>query len=116
MRLQSFLNWTFILFLLNLAAHTQAQNVYPNKPVKIIVAATTGGGTDILGRMFAQKLSEKFGQPFVVDNKGGGGGSVAADFVVKSANDGYTLLVTNDQLTVSASFNTNLNFDVLKDF
>jgi tripartite-type tricarboxylate transporter receptor subunit TctC len=116
MRLQSFLIWTFILFWLNLAAHTQAQNAYPNKPVKIIVAAATGGGTDILGRMFAQKLSEKFGQPFVVDNKGGGGGSVAADFVVKSANDGYTLLVTNDQLTVSASFNTNLNFDVLKDF
>jgi len=95
---------------------TQAQSSYPNKPVKIIVAAATGGGTDILGRMFAQKLSEKFGQPFVVDNKGGGGGSVAADFVAKSANDGYTLLVTNDQLTVGASFNSNLTFDPMRDF
>jgi len=95
---------------------TQAQSTYPNKPVKIIVAAATGGGTDILGRMFAQKLSEKFGQPFVVDNKGGGGGSVAADFVAKSANDGYTLLVTNDQLTVGASFNSNLTFDPMRDF
>jgi hypothetical protein len=99
-----------------LMGHLKAQNAYPSKPVKVIVAAATGGGTDILGRLFSQKLSEKFGQPFVVDNKGGGGGSVAADFVAKSANDGYTLLVTNDQLTVGASFNTNLTFDVLKDF
>ena len=66
--------------------------------------------------MFAQKLSEKFSQPFVVDNKGGGGGSVAADFVAKSTADGYTLLVTNDQLTVGASFNANLTFDVMRDF
>ena len=95
---------------------THAQNAYPSKPVKVIVAAATGGGTDILGRMFAQKLSEKFSQPFVVDNKGGGGGSVAADFVAKSTADGYTLLVTNDQLTVGASFNANLTFDVMRDF
>ena len=95
---------------------TYAQNAYPNKPVKVIVAAATGGGTDILGRMFAQKLSEKFSQPFVVDNKGGGGGSVAADFVAKSAGDGYTLLVTNDQLTVGASFNGNLTYEVMRDF
>ena len=95
---------------------TYAQNAYPNKPVKVIVAAATGGGTDILGRMFAQKLSEKFSQPFVVDNKGGGGGSVAADFVAKSAGDGFTLLVTNDQLTVGASFNGNLTYEVMRDF
>ncbi len=95
---------------------THAQNAYPSKPVKVIVAAATGGGTDILGRMFAQKLSEKFSQPFVVDNKGGGGGSVAADFVAKSSADGYALLVTNDQLTVGASFNANLTFDVMRDF
>ena len=95
---------------------TYAQNAYPNKPVKVIVAAATGGGTDILGRMFAQKLSEKFSQPFVVDNKGVGGGSVAADFVAKSAGDGYTLLVTNDQLTVGASFNGNLTYEVMRDF
>jgi len=116
MRLHSLLNWTLILCCLTLNKATQAQYAYPNKPVKIIVAAATGGGTDILGRIFAQKLSEKFGQPFVVDNKGGGGGSVAADFVAKSLSDGYTLLVTNDQLTVGASFNSNLNFDVMRDF
>jgi tripartite-type tricarboxylate transporter receptor subunit TctC len=116
MRINSLLRLTLIFCVSILNQNIKAQTNYPNKPVKMIVAAATGGGTDILGRMFAQKLSEKFGQPFVVDNKGGGGGSVAADFVAKSPNDGYTLLVTNDQLTVGASFNTNLNFDVLKDF
>jgi len=116
MRNSSFLRICSIAFMLAALNSTQAQSSYPNKPVKIIVAAATGGGTDILGRMFAQKLSEKFGQPFVVDNKGGGGGSVAADFVAKSANDGYTLLVTNDQLTVGASFNSNLTFDPMRDF
>jgi len=116
MRYQPLIFLIFALPLITSMGQTNAQNAYPSKPVKVIVAAATGGGTDILGRLFAQKLSEKLGQPFVVDNKGGGGGSVAADFVAKSANDGYTLLVTNDQLTVGASFNTNLTFDVLKDF
>jgi tripartite-type tricarboxylate transporter receptor subunit TctC len=116
MRIHSLLKLALIFGVFILNQNIKAQTNYPNKPVKMIVAAATGGGTDILGRMFAQKLSEKFGQPFVVDNKGGGGGSVAADFVAKSPSDGYTLLVTNDQLTVGASFNTNLNFDVLKDF
>jgi len=116
MRCQPLIFLIFALPLITLMGQPHAQNAYPSKPVKVIVAAATGGGTDILGRLFAQKLSEKLGQPFVVDNKGGGGGSVAADFVAKSANDGYTLLVTNDQLTVGASFNTNLTFDVLKDF
>jgi len=116
MRCQPLIFLIFALPLITFMGQPHAQNAYPSKPVKVIVAAATGGGTDILGRLFAQKLSEKLGQPFVVDNKGGGGGSVAADFVAKSANDGYTLLVTNDQLTVGASFNTNLTFDVLKDF
>jgi tripartite-type tricarboxylate transporter receptor subunit TctC len=116
MRYQSCLSLILIFSDLLFNQSALAQNNYPNKPIKMIVAAATGGGTDILGRMFAQKLSEKFGQPFVVDNKGGGGGSVAAEFVAKSPNDGYTLLVTNDQLTVGASFNGNLNYDVMKDF
>jgi tripartite-type tricarboxylate transporter receptor subunit TctC len=82
----------------------------------LVVAAAPGGGTDILGRMMAQRLSDRLGQAFVVENKGGGGGSVAADFVAKSAANGHTLLVTNDQLTVGASFAGASNYDVLKDF
>jgi tripartite-type tricarboxylate transporter receptor subunit TctC len=92
-----------------------AQANWPSKPVHLIVAAAPGGGTDVVGRLIAQRLTEHFGQPFVVDNRGGGGGSVAAEAVAKSSPDGYTLLMTNDQLTVGASF-AKVSYDVLKDF
>jgi len=88
---------------------------WPTKPVHLIVAAAPGGGTDVVGRLVGQRLTERFGQPFVVDNRGGGGGSVAADAVAKSAPDGYNLMMTNDQLTVGASFQ-KVSYDVLRDF
>ena len=93
-----------------------AQANWPAKPVRLIVAAAPGGGTDVVGRMIALRLGERLGQPFVVENRGGGGGSVGADAVAKSPADGYTLLMTNDQLTVGASFTANTSYDVLKDF
>jgi len=93
-----------------------AQANWPTKPVRLIVAAAPGGGTDVVGRLIAQRLSERFGQPFVVENRGGAGGSVGADAVAKSPADGYTLLMTNDQFTVGASFAANTSYDVLKDF
>ena len=98
------------------AAHTLAvaQASWPAKPVRLIVAAAPGGGTDVVGRIIAQRLGERFAQPFVVENRGGGGGSVAADAVVKSPADGYYLLMTNDQLTVGASF-AKVSYDVMKD-
>ena len=104
--------------LLAAAAHpgAQAQANWPAKPVHLIVAAAPGGGTDVVGRMIGQRLSERLGQPFLVENRGGAGGSVAADFVAKSPADGYTLLMTNDQFTVGASFAANTSYDVLKDF
>jgi tripartite-type tricarboxylate transporter receptor subunit TctC len=92
-----------------------AQATWPAKPVRLIVAAAPGGGTDVVGRLIAQRLGERLGQPFVVENRGGGGGSVAADFVAKSPADGYTLMMTNDQFTVGASF-AKVSYDVLKDF
>jgi tripartite-type tricarboxylate transporter receptor subunit TctC len=92
-----------------------AQATWPTKPVRLIVAAAPGGGTDVVGRLIAQRLGERLGQPFVVENRGGGGGSVAADFVAKSPADGYTLMMTNDQFTVGASF-AKVSYDVLKDF
>ena len=88
---------------------------WPTKPVHLIVAAAPGGGTDVVGRIFAQRLTERLGQPFVVDNRGGGGGSVAAEAVARAAPDGYTLMMTNDQLTVGATFQ-KVPYDVLKDF
>ena len=108
--------WLFAVFAGCLLSAAQAQTAYPNRAVRLVVAAAPGGGTDILGRMMAQRLSDRLGQAFVVENKGGGGGSVAADFVAKSPANGYTLLVTNDQLTVGASFAGASNYDVMKDF
>ncbi len=92
---------------------------WPNRPVKIVAAAAPGGVVDLIGRMLAQRLSEKFGQPFVVENKGGAAGSIGALSVVQSPADGYTLLMTADQLVIHAALNsgtTKLPYDVFKDF
>jgi len=105
------------LAVLAAVAHAAAlgQANWPAKPVRLIVAAAPGGGTDVVGRLIAQRLGERLGQPFVVENRGGGGGSVAADFIAKSPADGYALMMTNDQFTVGASF-AKVSYDVLKDF
>lgn len=68
---------------------------WPNRPVRIIVPWAAGGITDILARLLAPKLSETFGQPFIVENKPGASGNIGADYVAESAPDGYTLLLTN---------------------
>jgi len=79
-------------FYLPLTALAQAQP-YPNRPVKVIVAFTAGGTTDILTRMVSQKLTERVKQSFVVENKPGGGGNIGTEFVAKSVPDGYTLIM-----------------------
>ena len=71
----------------------QAQGTYPDRPITLVVAAPPGGGTDIVGRMFADHLSKDFGQQVIVDNKGGGNGNIATALVAKAKPDGYTLLM-----------------------
>jgi tripartite-type tricarboxylate transporter receptor subunit TctC len=73
----------------------RAQEKFPARPITFVVPFPAGGTTDLLARIFAQKLSEGFGQPVVVENTGGGGGSIGADKVAKAAPDGYTLLLHN---------------------
>jgi len=71
----------------------QAQGSYPDRPITLVVAAPPGGGTDIVGRMFAEHLTKELGQQVIVDNKGGGNGNIATALVAKARPDGYTLLM-----------------------
>jgi tripartite-type tricarboxylate transporter receptor subunit TctC len=95
-------------------AHAQP---YPAKPIRIIVPYAPGGTSDILARQIGPKLTEAWGQPVIVENKPGANGNVGADFVAKSAPDGYTLLLTDlGGLVISASVYPKLPFDPSKDF
>jgi len=90
-------------------------STWPNRPVKIIVPYAAGGGTDMLARPWAEKLQAAFGQPFVIDNRGGASGTIGAEAAVKSAPDGYTLLFTpNSALNVVPQLR-KVNYDPAKD-
>jgi tripartite-type tricarboxylate transporter receptor subunit TctC len=108
--------WSASLFACAVPGTAAAQTAYPAKSVRIVIAAAPGGSTDVLGRLLAQRLGERLAQPFVPENRGGGGGVVGADFVSKSGADGYTVLMTNDQLVVQAASASRLPYDPLKDF
>jgi tripartite-type tricarboxylate transporter receptor subunit TctC len=90
---------------------------YPSRPVKIVVPYPAGGSNDIIARIVAQKLSERSGQNFLVENRGGAGGNVGAEAVAASEPDGYTLLLTAPPpLTINAALYKNLPFDPAKAF
>jgi tripartite-type tricarboxylate transporter receptor subunit TctC len=94
-----------------------AQSDYPNRPVRIIVGFAPGGSTDIVARIVAQKLSEKLGQPVIVENKAGAGGTIGADATAKAAPDGYTLtLGTTSTHAIAAGAYSKLPYDPVKDF
>src|SRR5579859_84567 len=88
---------------------------YPAKPVRLVVGFAPGGGTDIVARLMAHKLTERWGQPVVVENKLGASGNIAADQVAKSAPDGYTLLMAFSSHASNAAL-SRLPFDINKDF
>ncbi len=88
---------------------------YPNRPVQIIVPFTPGTGMDILARTVGQKLSERWGQPVVVDNRPGASGNIGTDMVAKAAPDGYTLLITANTLVMTVSLYKNVPYDPVRD-
>jgi tripartite-type tricarboxylate transporter receptor subunit TctC len=89
---------------------------YPNRPIKLITPAAQGGTTDILARVFGQKLSEIFGQQIVVDNRASAAGVVAGQMVAQAPADGYTLLLAYHQHTVNAALNPQLPYHPVDDF
>jgi tripartite-type tricarboxylate transporter receptor subunit TctC len=98
-------------------AGAASAQTYPNKPIRIIVPYAAGGTSDILARQIGPKMTEAWGQPVIVENKPGANGNVGADFVAKSAPDGYTMLLADiGALCISPSVFPQLPFDPTKDF
>ena len=88
---------------------------YPTHPVKWVVGYPPGGATDILARLIGQRLSEKFGQQFVIENKPGAGNNIATESVINAEPDGYTLQLVNPANFINASLYTNLKFNFVRD-
>jgi tripartite-type tricarboxylate transporter receptor subunit TctC len=88
---------------------------YPTRPVRFVVGYPPGGATDILARLIGQRLSETFGQQFVVENKPGAGNNIATESVVNATADGYTLMLVNPANYINASLYTNLKFNFVRD-
>ena len=104
------------LWLLN-GAGMAATPEYPTKPIRLVVPFAPGGGTDLTARAIAQKLSDAFGKPVVVDNRAGAGGVIGADLVAKAMADGYTLLMgTPGPMTINPNLRKNMPYDTLRDF
>lgn len=94
--------------------HATAQG-YPSRPVRIIVPVPPGGALDIMARLIGQWLSERLGQPFVIENRAGGGTNIGIEAVVRAPADGYTLLLIPGSVPVNATLNTKLNFNFIRD-
>ncbi len=90
---------------------------YPDRPIRLIVPFAAGGNADIVGRLVGEQMGQALGQPVIVDNRGGAGGSIGAEAVARATPDGYTLLVgSNGPLTVNPFVQAKLGYDPLKDF
>ncbi|MDQ6882269.1 MAG: tripartite tricarboxylate transporter substrate binding protein [Pseudomonadota bacterium] len=93
-----------------------AASQYPNRPVRIIVPSSPGGGTDILARLLARKLGESLGQPFVVENRPGAGQALGIDVVSHAAPDGYTLLMAASAIVLNQVLSKKTSYDTVRDF
>jgi tripartite-type tricarboxylate transporter receptor subunit TctC len=108
----------FVVLLSFLAATTCATaQSYPARPVTVVVPYAAGGGIDMIARMLAQRLTDKLGRPFVVENRLGAGGVIASTYVARAPADGYTLLLASDaQFAIQVPLRKNLTYNPVKDF
>ena len=93
-----------------------AHAAFPEKPIRLVIPFAAGGSTDVVARRFAPKLAEILGQPVVVDNRGGAGGTLASEIVAKAPADGYTLLMTTNSHTANPSIYSKLPYNTQTDF
>jgi tripartite-type tricarboxylate transporter receptor subunit TctC len=111
------MTFRFALLLLTLlSSRAIAQDAYPVKPVRLVVASTPGGGTDTTARIISPKLSEFLGRQIVIENRPGAAAIVGTEYVARQAPDGYTLLIVASTITIVPSIYRKLTFDPLKDF
>jgi tripartite-type tricarboxylate transporter receptor subunit TctC len=108
----------FLLGLVGLPAASQiaVAETYPSHPVRILVATSAGGGTDLIARLIAQWLSRQLGRSFVVENRPGGGNNTGTEMAAHSPADGYTLFMANSVNTINNSLYKNLNYNFITDF
>ncbi len=92
-----------------------AADTYPSRPVRIVVGYPAGGPTDIFARLMGQWLSDRMGQPFVIENRPGAGSTIGVQSVVNSAADGYTLVLLSTSAVISSLYYKNLNYDLIRD-
>src|SRR5262250_374597 len=97
-------------------ALARADDPFPTRPIRLVVPYPPGGGTDIVGRVLGQKLHESLGQPVVIDNRGGAGGTIGTAVAAKSTPDGYTLLLVPTSHVINPSIYARLPYDTEKDF
>ena len=98
-------------------AHAQAPAPYPSKPIRLVVPFPPAGPTDVVARLVGQKLAERWGQQVVVENRAGAGGTIGAEFVARSAPDGYTLIMgSTANMAVNVTLVEKLSYDPVKDF
>jgi tripartite-type tricarboxylate transporter receptor subunit TctC len=96
--------------------HIAKTQAYPSRPVHIILGFPPGGSSDVIGRLVAQWLSERLGQPFVFDNRPGAGSNIGTELVARASPDGYTLLWATSANAINATLYSNLNFDFIHNF
>ncbi len=116
MKLGAFAAFSAVTFVLGAGSAPIFAQKYPEKPVRLIVPFAPGGGTDVLGRFVAAKLSESLGVSVFIENRSGAGGTIGTELAARSAPDGYTMLFTSASHSFNPSLYTKLGYDALKDF